>query len=187
MSSGSLATSDLASGEGLLSSYYGKNGRWQTTLPLDYGDSGGPVFDISGMVAGVAVGGYDDAKAMTFVVPGDYTLLYRQMVRVALDLPKDVKTFPFATTAEFEQKERKQQLFCVDPGLRLVSAMPVIAGTQGSDSGVMSISWPSDRTNCVELETVAAGRGVDKIGPIVTKYKGVGWVGGYLEVRAEAK
>jgi|GraSoi2013_100cm_1033763.scaffolds.fasta_scaffold115031_2 S1-C subfamily serine protease len=74
-------SSDLASAEGLLSSYFGPGGKWQTTLPLDYGNSGGPVFDARGRVIAVAAGGYDEARAITFVIPIDYASpLYSSVV-----------------------------------------------------------------------------------------------------------
>jgi S1-C subfamily serine protease len=73
--------SDLASAEGLLSSHFGPDGKWQTTLPLDYGNSGGPVFDVRGRVIAVAAGGYDQARAITFVIPIDYAWpLYSSVV-----------------------------------------------------------------------------------------------------------
>ena len=74
-------SSDLASAEGLLSSHFGPGGKWQTTLPLDYGNSGGPVFDARGRVIAVAAGGYDEARAITFVIPIDYAWpLYSSVV-----------------------------------------------------------------------------------------------------------
>jgi S1-C subfamily serine protease len=77
--------SDLASAEGLLSSYFGPGGKWQTTLPLDYGNSGGPVFDARGRVIAVAAGGYDEARAITFVIPIDYARpLYSSVVNQPL-------------------------------------------------------------------------------------------------------
>jgi S1-C subfamily serine protease len=73
--------SDLASAEGLLSSHFGPGGKWQTTLPLDYGNSGGPLFDARGRVIAVAAGGYDQARAITFVIPMDYAWpLYSSVV-----------------------------------------------------------------------------------------------------------
>jgi hypothetical protein len=63
---------DLASAEGILSSRYSPKGRFQTTLPLNHGNSGAPVFDISGRVVGIAAGGLDQAQLITFVVPSDF-------------------------------------------------------------------------------------------------------------------
>ncbi len=60
-------SSDLDSGEGQLSSEFGLKGNWQTTLPMRFGSSGGPVFDAAGYVVGLAVGG--TAAGVNFVIP----------------------------------------------------------------------------------------------------------------------
>jgi Trypsin-like peptidase domain len=71
---------DLSSAEGLLSNRVGTSGRWQTTLPLNFGNSGGPVFDSSGKVVAVAAGGFDQAQAVTFVIPADYIRRLRDIL-----------------------------------------------------------------------------------------------------------
>lgn len=63
---------NLSSAQGQISNRYGLRGRFQTTLPLNPGYSGSPVFDISGRVVGVAVGGFDQAQQITFVIPSDF-------------------------------------------------------------------------------------------------------------------
>lgn len=60
---------DLASAEGLLSSKRGPRGHWQTTLPLNYGNSGGPVLEKTGKVVAIASGGNDAQQGVTFAVP----------------------------------------------------------------------------------------------------------------------
>ncbi len=62
-------SSDLASAEGLLSSYFGPGGKWQTTLPLDYGNSGGPVFDARGRQQSDLDGDFAECK---FKVPNPF-------------------------------------------------------------------------------------------------------------------
>lgn len=57
--------------DGRLSKMIGQQGRWETSLPLNRGDSGGPVFDSEGKVIGVAVGGQSDANAITYVIPAN--------------------------------------------------------------------------------------------------------------------
>lgn len=80
-------TEAMSSAEGLLSNMHGPGGLWQTTLPLNRGNSGGPVFDYSGQVVAVAVGGFDDAHLITFVRP-TYQLvgLVQQMPAAAIDI-----------------------------------------------------------------------------------------------------
>lgn len=75
--------SDLSSAVGLLSSGTGVAGRWQTTLPLNFGNSGGPVFNASGKVVAVAAGGFDQAQAITYVIPAEYLRNLRNIVPTA--------------------------------------------------------------------------------------------------------
>ena len=65
--------SDLFSMKGLLGAA-GERGWWETTLPLNYGNSGGPVFDSSFAVVAMATGGIEGAQQRTVVVP--LNLLY---------------------------------------------------------------------------------------------------------------
>jgi hypothetical protein len=62
----------LSSGEGIVRNRFAKGGRFETSLPLNYGDSGSPVFDIAGCVVGMAEGGYDDANLITYMIPSDF-------------------------------------------------------------------------------------------------------------------
>jgi hypothetical protein len=64
--------SELAGAPGILSSIHGPKGIWQTTFPLEHGNSGGPVLDAEGKVVAVASGGIDDARAITYAIPIDY-------------------------------------------------------------------------------------------------------------------
>ena len=63
---------DLSSAQGIVSNRFGSGGRFQTTLPLNHGNSGSPVFDISGRVIGVAAGGFDQAQQITYMIPSDF-------------------------------------------------------------------------------------------------------------------
>jgi hypothetical protein len=63
---------NLASAKGNLSNRFGPQGRFHTTIPLNRGNSGGPVLDIDGRVVGMAIGGLEPAQQITFVVPSDY-------------------------------------------------------------------------------------------------------------------
>jgi hypothetical protein len=47
----------------------GPRGNWVTDMPLNPGESGGPVLDSAGRVVGLVGGGYKDAAGLTFVVP----------------------------------------------------------------------------------------------------------------------
>jgi hypothetical protein len=60
---------DLSGMKGDLSNSHGPKGLWQTTIPIEHGNSGGPVLNGKGEVVAVAISGIDSAKAMTFVTP----------------------------------------------------------------------------------------------------------------------
>jgi len=79
-------TEAMSSAEGMLSNVHGPGGLWQTTLPLNRGNSGGPVFDYSGQVVAVAVGGFDDAHLITFVRPTYQLIGLVQQMPAALDI-----------------------------------------------------------------------------------------------------
>lgn len=66
--------SDQASMEGMLSALAPDRGWWQTTLPLNHGNSGGPVFNTDLKVVGMAAAGMEEAQQITYVVP--INLLY---------------------------------------------------------------------------------------------------------------
>jgi DNA-binding LacI/PurR family transcriptional regulator len=63
---------NLSCATGILSNLLGSGGKFQTTLPLNPGHSGSPVFDSKGLVIGVAAGGFDHAQLVTHVIPSDY-------------------------------------------------------------------------------------------------------------------
>jgi S1-C subfamily serine protease len=63
---------DLSGAPGTLSNTVGLRGLWQTTIPLEHGHSGGPIFDQSGRVVAIASSGFDDAKALTYAIPVHY-------------------------------------------------------------------------------------------------------------------
>jgi len=63
--------SDLSPAPGILSNKTGLNGKWQTTMPLNSGNSGGPVFNSQGGVIGIASGGWDNAQQISYIVPYD--------------------------------------------------------------------------------------------------------------------
>ena len=63
------AAGRLSSATGRLSNRVGERGFWQTTLPLNPGISGGPVFGVSGIVVGMAAGGKPNVQLITYVVP----------------------------------------------------------------------------------------------------------------------
>ncbi len=73
--------SDLASAEGLLSNKRAPGGNWQTTLPMNRGNSGGPVFDREGKVVAIASSGIETQQLVTFAVPEAHA---RSLMRIAV-------------------------------------------------------------------------------------------------------
>jgi hypothetical protein len=175
--------SDLASGEGLLSNLRGPRGRWQTTLPLNYGNSGGPVFDIGGKVIGVAAGGYDDARLMTVVIPSDYLRPLRSLVSAALERKgPHFAWFPFAKSVDDQQATEVSEVFCLPEGKRVVSFTPTILSKSGQDTRLISTTSVPNRPNCIDFKAYVAGKGVERTGSIVVENKGRGWLSGYVAV-----
>ena len=177
-------SSDLASAEGLLSNHFGSEGKWQTTLPLDYGHSGGPVFDIGGKVVGVAAGGFDHAKARTFVVPGDYTLMIRSIVTAMSVGTPNTARVAFAFTVDSAERKELAYSACLEPGKTITSVTPRVSSRSGDGTGFITefIRVPG-RPNCFESKAFVAGKGVDRVGPIIVNQKGRGWLSGEFEVR----
>lgn len=88
---------NLASAPGSLSNRWARGDKFQTTLPINYGNSGGPVFASDSMdarVIGVAAGGYDQAQGITFVIPSNHLtgLLLMAGVNIFTDEPADTSS-----------------------------------------------------------------------------------------------
>jgi serine protease Do len=60
------------------------DGRWLTDANLAHGMSGGPVFDRSGEVIGIAVAGYEDAKSLNRLIPISFASSLLQVAHSAL-------------------------------------------------------------------------------------------------------
>jgi len=107
-------TGSISSAEGMLSNMHGPGGLWQTTLPLNRGNSGGPVFDQSGQVVAVAVGGFDDAHLITFVRPAYQLVGLMQQLPVAVD----VRTAPEVQVVRSSHLDDEIEKYVSDVWLR---------------------------------------------------------------------
>jgi len=181
-------SSDLASAEGLLSSYYGPGGKWQTTLPLDYGHSGGPVFDISGRVIGIAAGGFDQAKARTFVVPSDYSKMLRYVVAGLSPVEKSKKPtrlVAFAHTSFENESELVARTVCLPKAV--ASVVPEVISTNGAESDFVSTAIDPSNPKCFDYKVrVDAGK-TDSVGPIIVGYEEPSWIAGKFIVEYKNK
>lgn len=82
-------TEDLAPNEGVLRNKNGPGGSWTTTVPLNRGDSGAPVFDDKGHVVAIVVSGLPEARGIAYCLPLNYAqpLLSIAGVTLATELP----------------------------------------------------------------------------------------------------
>lgn len=84
--------SDLSSATGILSNKSAPNGTWQTTLPINRGNSGGPVFDRKGRVVAIAKAGDDAQQGKTYVIPSSFiSFVMPKATQIILENEKDTK------------------------------------------------------------------------------------------------
>lgn len=185
--------SDLSSAEGLLSSHFGIGGKWQTTLPLNFGNSGGPVFDIAGRIVGVAAGGFDQAQGVTYVTPADYVRALRSLLPTSCAPPQmPVQTpapaqqveqaFSFSVTVDHQEQRSINEFYCLPEGVSVAKVSPSISSSAGNGTRLISADPVPDRPNCVEFKAFVRGNGVDRLGGIVVNHRGRGWLSGQLNV-----
>jgi hypothetical protein len=70
---GEQGAGGVSNNDGRLSSKYGQPaGTWQTNVPLNPGDSGGPVLEDGNTVVGIVIGGETTAMRINAIIPIDY-------------------------------------------------------------------------------------------------------------------
>jgi S1-C subfamily serine protease len=67
--------------EGVLSNPHGPFGNWQLSVPLNPGQSGGPILDAEGKVVAIGVAGADGLDGVTFAVPGAHASVIWSIAR----------------------------------------------------------------------------------------------------------
>jgi S1-C subfamily serine protease len=190
--------SDLSSVEGLLSSHFGIGGKWQTTLPLNFGNSGGPVFDIGGRIVGVAAGGFDQAQNITYVIPADYLRALRSLLpttcsQQASPTPPAAsaasasahqirQSFQFSVTVDHQDQRDINDIHCLPEGFIVSNVTPSISSINGNGTRLISANPVPGRPNCVALQAFVRGSGVDRLGGIIVNHRGRGWLSGQLLV-----
>ena len=180
---------------GALRNRYGPNGSpdWLTSLNINHGDSGGPVFDIQGHVVAISDSGVDGGNGLTMVIPenlsrglralaGSGTLPPRPAV-VSPDATSTTQTFNFYQSAPSEVtvlQDRSEQ-FCLPEGYTVQGVSSRVT-TQNGPSKLNSVKKSTDKPNCVDVSASLAGLGVDMIGPVVVNHRGSGWLGAEINV-----
>jgi S1-C subfamily serine protease len=77
-------TEDLAAREGSLSNKNGPSGSWTTTVPLNLGDSGTPIFNDKGQVIAIVVSDIPDARGIAYCLPLNYAAELLSVARATL-------------------------------------------------------------------------------------------------------
>ncbi|MFL9917989.1 serine protease [Paraburkholderia fungorum] len=76
-------TSDYSVVDGTISNLSSRQGFWQVSIPLNYGNSGGPVFDKQGAVVGMVEGGIRGAQQINYIIPLNLLSPYLNMAGIA--------------------------------------------------------------------------------------------------------
>lgn len=188
--------SDLASATGILSSKFGPKGQWQTTLPIDRGNSGGPIFDLTGKVVAIASGGNDVARAITYAIPefyvtglrlvsakADPTMVFTKIVEPSDPNANSIsKKFTFYRAVDHEGEESSTEEFCLPDGYKVSSVREHVTTINGSGTRLISVAPSQNTSNCVTLKAFIKGSGVVRFGPIIVDHKGRGWLGAEIDV-----
>lgn len=185
--------SDQAPATGLLSHKFGPRGTWQTTLPINRGNSGGPIFDLNGKFVAVASAGDDPSQQITFAIPEAYARGLIQiaslnitgesyLVNVANIRPSAGPTaisqkFTFYQAVDHQGAASTAESFCLPDQYNVTTVNYGITTINGDDTRLVSIGPDVSRKNCVTLNAFVKGLGVTKVGPIVVDHKGRGWLG----------
>jgi hypothetical protein len=190
-------TFDLTPATGILSNRFGPHGIWQTTLQINRGHSGGPVFDLTGKVVAVASAGSDEYQAITFAIPEAYfrgliqmasTIHYTDIAYTSLSsaVQKDPisQKFTFYRAVDHEGHATPQVPFCVPEGYRVTDMKSVITTKNGPGTDLVSVTPDKGKRNCVVVSAKINGAGVDKFGDIIVNHRGRGWLGVDLTVTA---
>jgi hypothetical protein len=186
---------DLSGAQGNLSNKLAPGGKWQTTLPIEHGNSGSPIFDIGGRVVAIASGGIDDSRLITYAVPADYAAplkLYSQTLGLQASIntdtpPRPAKTFSFPVdfTVGHEDSSEFTQEFCTPDGSKIRSWTSTLSSVNGRGSRIVLIEPVVGREQCIRARFYVAGNGVDRVAGIIVNYRGRGWLTGTIQATAE--
>jgi hypothetical protein len=125
----------------------GPRGNWVTDMPLNPGESGGPVLDSAGHVVGLVGGGYKDSTGLTFVVPLYLANVSRLLERAGIDRPESTASgsappegaaarsaAPRTAAAESEPRNCLPPQFSVTKPIGEWTVMRNVAATQATSA-----------------------------------------------------
>lgn len=191
---------ELASARGNLTSRFGPKGTWQTSLPINRGNSGGPVFDTTGKVVAIAAAGHEELQLVTYAIPESHARGLRQFVDVAQAVrpfakpvkiygsgvehvtPMFKQKFAFYEAVGSEGRSFPMQHYCLPAAFKVDQVKTAVATQAGQGTRLVSVSTDPQRPNCVVLNAFVQGAGVDRVGPIIVNHRGRGWLGAEIEV-----
>jgi S1-C subfamily serine protease len=113
---------DLTLKDGILSAKAAPRGRWRTTVALNPGQSGSPIFNTRNEVVAIAVAGDEHIAGSTYAIPESYSIPIRQMVSAytaikSRDKPKNIPiTEKFFTISGPIVTSEVAQRLCIEPG-----------------------------------------------------------------------
>jgi len=187
---------DLSPATGVLSNKFGPKGTWQTTLAINRGQSGGPIFDTRGSLVAVSAAGSDEQQLVTFAIPEAYLrgLLQLAMAKAWANDTTFAKfapgndmvstKFTFYQAVDHQAQSSTREEFCLPPQYSISMIKPSITTQSGPETRVLGVVRDPLRNNCVTVDAFIKGAGVKKRGTTVIDYGGRGWLG--MEVFLDA-
>jgi S1-C subfamily serine protease len=182
----------FSSSQGTLRNRYGPNGKWVTSLNINHGDSGGPVFDLQGNVIAMACCGYDNKNAITLVTPGNLlkgilSIAEEKVQMASLTAAGDghsiTQTFNIYRSVDSAVVAPQSFIehYCLPNDYVVGAVTPSIKSVNGSSRIVSAVPSP-ESPNCATVTGQVTGLGVEKVGPIVVDHRGSGWLGAEISV-----
>jgi hypothetical protein len=175
---------ELSPAVGLLSNRSGPHGTWQTTIPINRGNSGGPVFDKSGRVVAIASAGRDDMQQVTYAIPERYARGLTQYASNSLpptsdfalavnpDSGKIVKRFTFFANAAGGKTGTHDKVFCLPQNYKITEFKPSVVTSSGKDTKITGVNVDRASDSCLSFDAVVSGN----------SSTGIGWLGVDLDV-----
>jgi len=140
-----------------------ERGRWITNAALNHGMSGGPAFNKSGAIIGIAEGGYEEANAINLLIPISYASRLLQIADSPLIVPSpqvspttSVSPSPASSPSSTPTTPAPGPMRELDPD----SAVPVFVPNQS----ICAVTRTADGIS-IEFENNRNGSGVAYLSP----------------------